>query len=114
MSDGDGLQNDIDEIIRRVTDGGGGSRLAAAEIVRYLYINATAVTKPHLHVWDILGVRNPPAPRVPVHPRMTDYPTHITIVLIRCQECNFPQTIELDGLWTESQIKANLDEPINK
>ena len=110
--DGDGLQNDIDEIIRRVTDGGGGSGLAAAEIVRYLYLNATAVTKPHLHVWDILGVWNSIEPARPAHPR--NPPDRTTQVLIRCQECNFPQTVELEGIWTEAQLKAEMDEEINK
>ena len=101
-----GLQDDIDEIIRRVTAGGGGSGLAAAEIVRYLYINATAVTRPHTHRWDILGVK--PESQPAIHPRMNFRP--FTVVLVRCLDCGWPETTELDGLWTEAQITARINE----
>jgi hypothetical protein len=65
----------------------------------------------HHHVWDILGVSTPPVNQK-IHPRMAQS-LAITLVLVRCQECNFPATIELDGTWTEEQVTAKLTEPIN-
>ena len=65
----------------------------------------------HQHRWDILGVYIPPATR-PIHPRLLGTET-ITLVLLRCQECNWLQTIELDGHWTEEQITVKMNEPIN-
>jgi len=71
-----------------------------AEAIRDLTENT------HIHTWDILGVQNPP--KRPIHPRNTVWPT--TIILIRCRECNLPQTEELDGTWTEEQVKAKINE----
>jgi len=59
----------------------------------------------HVHRWDILD-RWIPSGR-PVHPR-----THmglITFVLVRCQECNLPQSVELDGDWTLEQIRKQIN-----
>jgi hypothetical protein len=56
---------------------------------------------PHVHIWDILGVS--PVPARPIHPRIQAPNT--TIVLLRCRTCNWPETSELDGVWTEEQIR---------
>lgn len=106
MTPEQGLQNDIDEIIRRCTDGGGGSGVAAAEVIRYLHANTQILSAAHVHNWDILGVK-PETPRN-IHPR--DTRGAYTIVLVRCKECNWPETTELDGLWTKDQILAVLED----
>jgi hypothetical protein len=56
----------------------------------------------HVHIWDILDVQTPPAT---LHPRLSG--NTITFVLIRCKECNVPQTLELEGTWTLEQILRN-------
>jgi len=60
----------------------------------------------HLHEWDILAVYNLPS-RPARHPLM---PGSIatTFVLIRCGYCHIPQTVELEGEWTEEQVKQGL------
>jgi hypothetical protein len=57
----------------------------------------------HVHVWDILEAQNQ-APQM-LHPRLANSP--ITLVLVRCKECNLPQTVELPGTWTLEQILKN-------
>ena len=67
-----------------------------AEAIREL------IEESHLHEWDILGVYTPPS-RPVIHPLMAgSVPT--TFVLIRCGYCNLPQSIELEGDWTEEQV----------
>lgn len=61
----------------------------------------------HEHRWDILEVTQPESP----HPRIRSLET---IVLLRCQQCNLPETMTLDGLWTLDQIRAKMNEPINE
>jgi hypothetical protein len=56
---------------------------------------------PHVHRWEILGIQRP-ARRAP-HPRIPD--SNTTIVLLRCRTCNWPETSELDGMWTEEQVR---------
>jgi hypothetical protein len=56
----------------------------------------------HQHHWDILGIWKPGGQ--PVHPRLLTSQI-ITVVLVRCQKCNLPQTIELAGIWTIEQIR---------
>lgn len=73
-----------------------------AEAIRELTENQ------HVHRWDILDVWKRPGP---AHPRVM---TPETIVLIRCQECNIPETTSLDGSWNLDQLRANLTEPINE
>jgi hypothetical protein len=55
---------------------------------------------PHVHKWDILGVWRPTRP---AHPRMPN--SNTTTVLLRCRVCNWPETSELNGMWTEDQIR---------
>lgn len=100
-----GLVDDLEEIIRRCTDGGGGAGVAAFEVVRYLHVNGLS-DKYHVHRWDILGVK--PEASAAIHPRMNFRP--FTVVLVRCRECGWPETTELDGLWTEAQITAKIRE----
>jgi hypothetical protein len=57
----------------------------------------------HVHIWDILDVQIPD--KTLYHPRLNQ--TAITVVLIRCKECDLPQTIELQGTWTLEQILKN-------
>lgn len=59
----------------------------------------------HHHQWDILGVYVP-QPNRPIHPRLIGT-EQITLVLMRCQECNWVQTIELDGIWTAEQVQGS-------
>lgn len=61
--------------------------------------------QPHVHRWDILGIWTPPGR--PVHPRDTS--TAYTVVLIKCRECDLPDTTSLDGTWTEEQIRKASD-----
>ena len=61
----------------------------------------------HVHVWDILDIkRTSPAGR-PAHPRMPMATE--TIVLIRCRGCNLPESVSLDGDWTEEQIRKGVE-----
>lgn len=61
---------------------------------------------PHVHMWEILGVWSPAQPNAPVHPRVAaSRASSITVVLLRCRTCNWPETSELDGIWTEEQIR---------
>jgi hypothetical protein len=55
---------------------------------------------PHVHRWEILGVWRPPQP---AHPRMQA--NAITIVLLRCRVCNWPETSELSGVWSEERVR---------
>lgn len=57
----------------------------------------------HEHEWDILGVWKPPTGNRPRHPLLPPN-LPITIALIRCLHCGYPQTIELDGDWDESLL----------
>jgi hypothetical protein len=55
---------------------------------------------PHVHVWETLGIWRPTQP---IHPRIrADY---TTTVLLRCVTCHWPETSELDGIWTEEQVR---------
>jgi hypothetical protein len=54
----------------------------------------------HVHIWDILDVQ---ATVQSYHPRVNMNP--VTFVLIKCRECNLPQTIELTGTWTLDQVR---------
>jgi hypothetical protein len=58
----------------------------------------------HQHEWnpvDVFSVRN----SKPAHPRMAQ-DTPSTIVLLVCESCRYPQTIELDGVWTIEQVRG--------
>jgi hypothetical protein len=74
-----------------------------AEAIQELAENA------HEHYWDILAVWSPIARPVP--PRLVGNP-NITIVLVRCQKCNLPTTLELAGIWTEEQVKKGLPDVV--
>jgi len=54
----------------------------------------------HVHKWNVLDVWHP-TPGL-VHPRIKQ--EYQTFVLIRCDVCQIPQTIELKGTWTMEQI----------
>jgi len=56
----------------------------------------------HQHVWDIIDVYAPSVYR-PAHPRV-NRPPDVTQVLVICQGCHLPQTVELDGSWSREQI----------
>jgi hypothetical protein len=61
------------------------------------------VVSEHVHIWGILDVWQQPERQY--HPQIR--PRDITVVLIRCKDCNFPQTIELQGTWTLEQLLRN-------
>ena len=59
----------------------------------------------HVHKWEILDVWHPNQSMT--HPRVAFHAT--THVLVRCTECNFPNTVELQGQWTLEQIRKAKD-----
>jgi len=71
-----------------------------AEAIREL------IEESHLHEWEILGVYNPPS-RPVIHP-LAPMAVPSTFVLIRCGYCNLPQSIELEGVWTEEQVMKKI------
>lgn len=57
----------------------------------------------HEHDWDLVDVWHPTGQ--PIHPRdRVSMP--FTIVLIICRQCHYPQTMELDGVWTIEQLRS--------
>jgi hypothetical protein len=58
----------------------------------------------HVHDWAILGVWKP-ASR-PVHPRGPIAAE--TVVLIKCRGCGLPESISLDGDFTEEQVRKDV------
>lgn len=55
----------------------------------------------HVHQWDILAIWKP-ASR-PVHPRGPIAAE--TVVAIKCSGCGLPESVSLDGDFTEEQIR---------
>jgi hypothetical protein len=67
-----------------------------------------AAQEAHVHQWAIMGVWNPPI-RTPIHPRLAvDMP--YTVVLLKCRECEWPETTQLEGVWTEDQVRGATDD----
>lgn len=66
----------------------------------------------HFHRWEIMGIWRPDVTRPsgrPVHPRMAEVAEAerpITIALLKCRECDWPETVVLDGAWTLAQVKG--------
>lgn len=58
----------------------------------------------HVHDWAILGIWKP-ASR-PVHPRGPIAAE--TVVLIKCTGCGLPESVSLDGDFTEDQIRKDV------
>jgi hypothetical protein len=76
---------------------------ATAEVLRQAL--AAIAQNAHVHEWDILGTWKP-AGR-PVHPRSVQMAE--TVVLVRCRGCGLPETVNLDGDWTEEQIRKRVE-----
>jgi hypothetical protein len=76
---------------------------ATAEVLRQAL--AAIAQNAHVHEWDILGTWKP-ASR-PVHPRGPIAAE--TVVLIKCRGCGLPESVSLDGDFTEEQIRKGVE-----
>lgn len=65
------------------------------------------VGEAHQHQWDFMGIWNPEGR--PVHPRLLGNQA-TTVVLMHCKTCNWPETIELHGIWTIEQVRGQATE----
>lgn len=80
-----------------------GDPAVLVEATRKLYedVFSKATSNAHVHQWDIIGVWTPP--NRAIHPR--DSLTLYTVVLIKCNKCGWPETINLEGIWSEDKIR---------
>jgi hypothetical protein len=78
---------------------------ATAEVLRQALL--AIAQNAHVHVWDILDIKRVNPAGRPAHPRMVQATE--TIVLIRCRGCLLPETVNLDGDWTEEQIRKGVE-----
>jgi hypothetical protein len=75
---------------------------ATGEILRQALL--AIAQNAHVHDWAILGVWKP-ASR-PVHPRGPIAAE--TVVLIKCRGCGLPESVSLDGDFTEEQVRKDI------
>jgi len=58
----------------------------------------------HEHSWQAVDVWRDR--QQPPHPRHMPIPS--TFALLVCRNCNLPQAIELEGIWTIEQVRGQL------
>jgi hypothetical protein len=80
------------------------SDLQASDLIQSVrdMIEAEQARQTHEHDWKINGVEEPG--NKPVHPMLSWTP--ITRVLLECKQCHWLEVQELEGKWTEEQVKG--------
>jgi hypothetical protein len=75
-----------------------------SELATAIYELIAELHQSHDHVWEILGVTEPEPNRGPRHPLVAARPS--TLVLVRCTICQARDIWELEGHWTEEQVRG--------
>lgn len=66
------------------------------------------VLSPHEHDWRVVDTWQQES-RQPIHP-LSPLATPSTFVLMVCQGCHVPQSIELEGKWTIEQVRSRSEQ----
>lgn len=93
-----------DERIRRHEAALAASRVEASDIIQSIreMVEAEHVNE-HVHDWHINGVEEPDMSRI--NPMLRGAP--ITRVLLQCTGCHWLEVQELEGKWTEEQVRGS-------